>query len=196
MDYPHQIPIRRGRYALLAVISGLFVALGFFLIFADGPNPVRGGDWFGFITGLLSILFFGACLFTFLYQLRRAGRGGLTIDTAGLHVHHMARPFRIRWEDIEGFEPLRVATEAFITVYVSNPEEYIAQTPGTLLQKTMRANERVYGSPLSIPISALATDPDDLLDLLNEELADYRALPEDLRVRLDRNRDLSSDQAW
>ncbi len=158
MEKPIEIPISQGKIILLLLGVAMFVLLGFWLsidpyLFADGWEAqfVRA-------VGIISILFFGACgLFGFKRLF--VNPIGLIIDEKGITDRTNATSIGlVKWEDIITIKTLQVYTNWFLVIYVQNPQDYINKAPNRFIKGTMKANHKLYGSPISIVSTTLAID--------------------------------------
>lgn len=173
MNYPINIQLKKSQ-AYLMLASGLpLLANGLFLI--SRGSLVLGGFC------LMLVAFFS-------YQgikLLRRKKLPFRIDTNGLYDHSTVSDIgHIDWEDIAGFRPYSILWHHFIVVDLHNPDEYINKQKGKLVEKIIRHNLQKHGSPVAISSGLLDIDRKELLDLLNNELQNYLALPEELRIKL------------
>jgi hypothetical protein len=117
--------------------------------------------------------------------MARRNKAAIRIDTSGLHDYSTGISIgRIDWEDILEFRSESVFGNHFILVDVSHPEDYITRGEGTLAQKSLNANAKKYGSPITILTDNLQMKHGKLLALLQIALTIFRALPDDLRSTL------------
>jgi len=56
----------------------------------------------------------------------------------------------IKWTDIIGITTSQVMSSKFIMIEVQNPEEYIAKAKNPISKRAMKANMKMYGSPITI----------------------------------------------
>lgn len=191
ITYPYNIPFSNKKLFLLILAALTFVGLGVWLLFFEQSGDGRFPQWVGQVIGGLNILFFGVCAvvgFKFFNSKKMA----LTIDDEGVRDQSSAvATGLIKWEDITGFRVYQVMTTKMILVDVKNPDEYIDRARGTLAKKAMEQNVKMVGTPVSINSSTLKISTDNILKLLNEELAFQRQLasgpgtplPELIRMR-------------
>lgn len=183
MNYPIDIGFKKWRIYLLLVAALAFVLLcGWYITSPAGDFPFP--SWVLVSVGWLGLLFFSMAFFYIVRMLRR-NQPALRIDTTGLHDRTTGIAVgRIDWEDIEGFRSTSVLGNHFILVDVADAEEYTQRGEGRLAEKALRANHKKHGTPIAIVTNNITMDHDELLSLLEGELKNYRALPDDLREEL------------
>lgn len=183
MNYPIDIGFKKSRIFFLLAAALVFILLcGWYITAPSEGFPFP--PWVMVTVGWAGLLFFGVALFYIVRMLRR-NQPALQINTTGLYDRTTGVAVgRIDWEDIEGFRSKSVLGNRFILVDVTDPEEYIRRGEGKLAQKALRANFKKYGAPITIGTDNIKIDHDELLTILEGELKNYRALPDDLRMEL------------
>lgn len=180
MEYPYKIAQRPARLYWTMLSSLVFVAMGVFLLFNQAPD-FRA---FTVIAAILNIAFFGGGALLLFRQARKSGTA-LLIDTAGIHDDTtLLRRRLISWEDIRAIRSDSLLGNTFLLIDVHNPEDFIKRMPGGILKKMARDNAEKFGTPVYIPTKHLNIKHEELVNLLQQELEQYRALPEDLRLEL------------
>ncbi|WP_299133851.1 STM3941 family protein [uncultured Tenacibaculum sp.] len=170
-----EIPLSKNKLYLIVFGSLLFVIAGIWLItspnqfqnisinFLDNLNLIKS-------IGILSILFFGI---TGIYGIRKISdnRAGLIIDKKGITDNSNASSIGlIEWNDITEIKTEVVGMSTrFIMINVNDPEKYIKKATSNLKSKLMRANMKMYGTPLSITANTLNYDFDKLEQLVESE---------------------------
>ena len=171
-----EIPLSKKKLILTLTGAIAFVAIGcWFLI--DPPqisNPVFGDPTLLFITGLVSIVFFGLVAVVAIRKLPD-NKAGLTINDQGIIDNSSGvGAGLVLWSDIEEIRVSQVMNQKFMMFIVKNPQDYISRQTNTLKRKGMEMNYKSYGSPVSISANALKTDFDSLYSLLNKKLMEYK----------------------
>ncbi len=180
MDNRIEIPLSKVKLLLLLLASSGFVVLGVFFTFSPAkfqsslfqkPSIIQ-------VIGLVSLLFFALCLVVIVKKFFDK-KVGLAIDDKGIADNTNGLSVGlIPWEDILGIRVIHVFTQKIIMIDVKNPEDYINKAKNGLARRSMKANWKMYGSPLSIISNSLKINFDQLLKLLHLEL--------EKRVDLDR----------
>ena len=95
---------------------------------------------------------------------------GLTIDSEGITDNsNFTSIGLITWADIGNIRSSRVRSEKFIFIEVNNPFYYINRSNNRLGKKIMRANLRMYGTPISLSSRTLKYSFSDLESLIMKE---------------------------
>ena len=157
----------------MLLLAGLgFVVLG--VLFVLNPERyvndyILGSPTKVWLAGLVSIIFFGFCLF-FVGRKLFDERVGLIIDPTGITDNTSATSAgHIPWEDIVDIRPLQIASTKFLMVDTDKPEKYIERAKGGLAKRAMKANHRIYGSPICINSTSLKIKFSELEDLVLSE---------------------------
>ena len=151
---------------LMALIgSAIFVGLGVWFVMKPAIiNP--NNEIYPFITGIASILFFGACL---IYAIKKMfdTKAGLVIDENGINDNSSgASVGLINWEDISGISTSEIRLTKFILIETTNPGKYINRAKNSISKLAMKFNNKKYGTPLAISSNSLEIEHHELLDKL------------------------------
>lgn len=123
------------------------------------------------ISGLAGVLFFGLC-FVFIAKKVFSRKPGLIINNDGIIDNSNATSVGlIAWDDITGMKPLEIASSKILVIMTSNPEKYIEHSKNIISKKAMKANYKMYGSPLSIISNSLKIKFSELENLIEEQIA-------------------------
>ena len=96
---------------------------------------------------------------------------GLIIDEHGIADYsNYTSVGLIEWADIVGIGRYQVESTKMIVIHTDNPEKYIKRAKNGLAEKSMRVNQSMSGSPLTIISSSLKIGYEELECLLREEL--------------------------
>jgi len=96
---------------------------------------------------------------------------GLTIDQEGIIDNSRSISVgRIRWEDIEGIQTLKIGSNRMLMLLVNNPDHYIELGKSGIAKKLMKSNFKNYGSPITITTNALKINHDQLAELIMKKL--------------------------
>jgi len=167
----NKIEIPLGKTKLLLGIGGslLFIVAGYFLFTTLAYKQTILNPSFVKAAGVAGILFFGA---TGIYGIRKLFDKsiGLIIDENGIFDNTNASSIGlIKWSDITGIEVKQVQSTRFLLVYAINPEDYMNKAKG-IKRKLMVANNKFYGTPLSITSNTLKCSFDELENLIRQNL--------------------------
>ena len=111
-----------------------------------------------------------------------SGKPGLTINDNGIIDNSNATSIGlIEWNDITGIETIQVKTVVYglfrtaaspkmIIVKTKNPKKYIERSKNIISKKAMEANNRMYGTPLTIISNSLKIKFSELEKMISEEL--------------------------
>lgn len=123
-----------------------------------------------FLTGIAGVLFFGLC-FVFIAKKVFSGKAGLTLNDDGIIDNSNATSVGlIEWKDITGIKSWGTGSAKVIVVLTSEPEKYIERSKNIISRRAMKANTRIYGSPLSIISNSLKINFSELEKLISEQL--------------------------
>ena len=148
---------RRGYWLLLTLASAAMAAGGGFIIAVDGVRSILG--WSG-------LLFFGGCALVGVAQASRRGPR-LTIDDDGV-LDRTLKVGVIAWEDIEDASLIHIQGNPFIALELRDATRYTAQL-SPVMQRLVRANVALGYPPLSLNLTGLDADPDQVAELLMKE---------------------------
>lgn len=165
------IQLSKTKILLLLIGSTLFVVLG--ILFILNPEQLENSRFRNLemirIVGIVSVVFFGLCL-VFIARKLFDKKVGLTIDQDGITDNSNATSIGlIEWNDITNIGTVQVALTKFIMLETDIPEKYIERAKNEISKRAMKANHKMYGSPLSIISNTLKIKHDDLEKLIREE---------------------------
>lgn len=169
-----EIPLSRTKILLLLFGGFVFVIIGTLLII--NPNefvsPVMRSPEFIRIGGIAGVLFFGSGSIYVIWKLFD-NQIGLSVDDHGIYDNTNASSIGlIKWTDITKIKTEQVASTKFLLIYIKNPNDYITKIKG-FKRKLLEANNRMYGTPLSISSISLKYDFNDLERLINEKFGEH-----------------------
>lgn len=163
-----EIPLNKQRFALMLVGSIVFFIGSIWLFnLADNqekyaPAFMKGIGMLGFVMGGIGGLIFFKKLFD--------KEAGLTINQQGIIENTNGLSVRmVEWKDITGFETRQVQGQKLILVMVKKPQKYIDKASNNAQKRLLRLNVKEYGTPISITVSSLKMDFEELLALLQVE---------------------------
>jgi hypothetical protein len=166
-----EIPRSKRKMGLLLVGALAFVVLGILFVINPEQWVSARHESTGFIriAGGVSVLFFGGC--SFFIAKHFLGKGvGLRIDEKGITDHTNATSVGlIEWQDITGIQRLTIASSNILIIKTAKPDKYIQRATNSIAKRAMQANNKMYGSPLSIIASSLQIDFDDLESMIRTE---------------------------
>ena len=123
-----------------------------------------------FISGLAGVLFFGLC-FTFIAKKVFSGKPGLTINNDGINDNSNATSVGlIEWKDITGIKSWGTGSAKVIVVLTSKSKKYIERSKNIISKKATKANNRIYGSHLSIIYNLLKIKFSEFENLIAEQI--------------------------
>ena len=141
------------KYILLLFAAVGFVAGGIFILLKGGPAWV----------GWMSIIFFGSMVPLFGWQIFD-NRPRLVIDELGVYDRTLGIS-KIDWQDIDGAYLKSIHGNDFICLQINNVEKYLGQlTP--IKRAATNANEKLGFTPLSLNLSAISADSNQILELV------------------------------
>jgi hypothetical protein len=145
---------------LLLVCAVGFVAVGAFIV-----RHARAGDeW----KGWLSIVFFGACIPLFAWQLVDA-RPRLVIDDHGVLDRTLGVGV-IPWTEIVGAQLHSIQGHGFISLKLRDEERW-KEKLSPIKRAMIPANEALGFSAFNLNLSAIAAEPSDVLELILKGIA-------------------------
>ena len=173
-----EIPLSKKKIRLAFFGMCMFVIMGmlglinpsYFVTKPYFPNP-----WMIFISGLASVLFFGLGA-VLMFRKLSDKRIGLTINKEGIIDNSSGgvSAWLVLWSDIEEINVCEIFRQKFLIIVIKNPQEYLAKVKNPLKRKTMEANFKMTGSPISISDGILKTDFDKLHKLLVDKMKEYK----------------------
>jgi len=174
-----EIPLSKTKILLPLIGATVFVVLGTLfimnpeqfksLIFRN-PKTIR-------IAGIAAFVFFGICL-VFIAKILFSNKVGLTIDQNGITDNSNATSIGlIEWDDITDIGTVQVASTKNLMLETDKPEKYIERAKNGIAKRAMKANHKMYGSPLSIISNSLKIKYDDLERMVREEFEKRKKKP-------------------
>lgn len=171
-----EIQLSKKKIFLLLLAGIAFVVIGYFgalkpenfvsLIFRN-TEIIR-------ISGIAAICFFGVGVI-FIIRKLFDNRPGLIIDKYGITDNsNMTSVGLVEWVDIKKIEKKQVASTKFLIIHTNKPKKYLERAKNLISKKAMVANQKMYGSPLSITSNSLKINFEDLESLINSEFERYR----------------------
>lgn len=153
--------------AILTLVgSAAFVVLGIWLMLHAEELATYRDPAFIRIIGLAAILFFGLGIFAGAKRMIRS-EVGLIIDSTGLNVYpQRSRTDFIKWEDILGFEEIKIKSTRIQIIKVRDPQYWLEKEKSAIRKKLMEFNISHYGSPFNIAAAGLDIRAAELNDLL------------------------------
>lgn len=168
-----EIPLSKTKILLLVGGSVLFVVASLFLIFVLADQQTKLNPMLIKVIGVVGMLFFGATGITAAKKLFD-NKMGMIIDENGITDNSSGVSIGlIKWADITSIKTEQVSSTKFLLIKVSNPDFYLSQAKG-LKRKMMEANNKMYGTPVSMTSNGLKCTFDELEKLLQEHLNKYK----------------------
>jgi len=166
-----EIQLSKTKILLLLIGATVFVVLG--TLFIMNPeqfkSPIFRNPETIRIAGIAAVAFFGLCL-VFIAKKLFDSKVGLTIDQNGITDNSNATSVGlIEWEDIIDIGTVQIASTKILMLQTDKPENYIERAKNGISKRAMKANNKMYGSPLSIISNSLKIKYDDLEKLIIEE---------------------------
>lgn len=166
-----EIPLSKKKILLALAGSIMFVVFGylgavdpekFISRMFRSPEVIR-------ISGIAAICFFGLCL-VFIVRKLLDNKIGLTIDQYGITDNTNATSAGlIEWQDITGITKVQVASTKILLILTDKPDKYIERATNIISKQAMKANYKLYGSPISIISHSLKMSFDDLEKMITTE---------------------------
>ena len=171
MEEKIEIQLSKTKILLLLIGATVFVVLGTLFIMNPeqfkspllrNPETIR-------IAGIAAVAFFGLCL-VFIAKKLFDEKVGLTINQNGITDNSNATSVGlIEWADIKNIGTVQVATTKILMLETDKPDKYIERAKNGISKRAMKANHKMYGSPISIISNSLKIKYDDLENLIREE---------------------------
>jgi hypothetical protein len=149
----------RCRPFISLLFSLAFVAGGIFLL-VSSSGQTRGGRTHELIAGWSVVILFGNTAFGAVSHLIDT-RPRLIIDDEGI-IDHILGVGRIPWSDIHGAYLRQVSKHCFVSLELPNYERYLDRLP-IIKRAFARANPTCGLTPVSLNLSAIAADPNDVV---------------------------------
>ena len=168
-----RIEIKLSKHKIFLLLLGgiTFVLIGYLFIsnpegytsiICRSPEIIR-------ITGISAVCFFGLGS-VFVVTKLFDNKPGLIIDKDGIIDNsNMTSIGLVVWADIKRIEKEKVGSTQFLIIHVNKPKKYVERAKNWLSKKTMLANQKMYGSPLSITSNSLKITFEELETLINKE---------------------------
>ncbi len=170
-----EIHTSKKKSMLLLIGSIAFVALGIWLLM-DANNLTGGRSKNPIIIrgiGISSIIFFGLGIFVGIKRLIKS-EVALIINQNGINVNPKKSITEfIKWEDILGFEEIKIQSTRILIIAVKNPEYWLEKETSTIRKKMMQFNIKNYNSPFNIAESGLNISTNELNERLNSYFKKY-----------------------
>ena len=171
MEGKIEIQLSKTKNLLLLIGSTVFVVLGTLFIMNPeqfqsplfrNPETIR-------IAGIAAVAFFGLCSVFIAIKLFDK-KVGLTIDQNGITDNSNATSVGlIEWADITNIGTVQVASTKILMLETDKPEKYIERAKNGISKRAMKANHKMYGSPISIISNSLKIKYDELENLIRDE---------------------------
>ncbi|PTB95733.1 hypothetical protein C9994_10450 [Marivirga lumbricoides] len=166
-----EIQLSKTKILLLLIGATAFFVLG--IIFILHPEQVKSPIFRNTdvirIAGIVSVAFFGLCL-VFIAMKLFDKKVGLTIDQNGITDNSNATSVGlIEWADITGIGRVQIASTKILMLETDKPSKYIEKAKNGISKRALKANHKMYGSPISIISNSLKIKYDDLEKLISEE---------------------------
>jgi len=166
-----EIPLSKKKIVLLFIGAVVFVIIGILFLLTPetfkssifkNPEIIR-------LAGIASFMFFGLCT-VFIAKKLFDNKVGLTIDQDGITDNSNATSIGlIEWKDIKGIETLQIVSTKILMIMTDQPDKYIDRAKNGISKSAMKANFKMYGSPLSIISNSLKIKFVDLERLIVSE---------------------------
>ena len=166
-----KIPLSKSKIILFLIGALVFVCFGAWgVLDPEKFASVRYSKEIVFISGLAGVLFFGLCS-VFITRKVFSNKPGLIINDEGIQDNSNATSIGlIEWNDITGVKTLERASSKILVIKTSEPEKYIERAGNFISKKAMKANNKMYGSPLSIISNSLKIKLSELESLVQEQI--------------------------
>lgn len=171
-----EIQLSKTKISLLLAGAIGFVVFGVFFVLTPETfqSPVFRNPETIRIAGIASVAFFGLCA-VFITGKLFSNKVGLTIDRNGITDNSNATSVGlIEWADITGIRKVQVVSTRMLMIETDKPEKYIERAKNGISKRAMKANYKMYGSPLFIISGSLKIGYDDLEKLLVEQFEKRR----------------------
>ncbi|WP_420572543.1 STM3941 family protein [Kordia sp.] len=173
-----EIATSKRKMFLYTLGSIAFVVSGFF-IYKNESNLK--------FIGMIAMLFFGLTGILALKRLIQS-KAGLIINSKGIIDNSTATSVGfIPWQDINGFQPIKVVSNDFLVVHVKNPKAYINKEKNILTRQSLQYNLNNYGSPIAINSASLVSKFETTEQILLKASKKYSTTSGQARETLNRN---------
>jgi len=171
MNETIEIPLNKSKIILILIGAIVFIIFGFLFIknpeshvttLIRSPEMVR-------IVGIAAVLVFGLCAVFIAIKLFDK-KVGLRIDESGITDNSSATSVGlIDWADIQGIQPIQIASAKMLLIMTDNPEKYVDRAKNVISKHAMKSNLKYYGTPVSVFSNSLKIKFEDLEKLLINE---------------------------
>lgn len=165
-----EIPVSKFKVIFSIILSLVFIALGFWFVFSFAAIQTEFSPLLIKILGVASILFFGLALSSTIPKYFDKSPGLIFTNKGIVDNSNGTSVGLIEWNDITEIESIEIWKTKAILLLTDKPEKYIERANSSQA-KLMRANFKMYGTPLCITPQTLKIDFEDLYDLILEELS-------------------------
>lgn len=159
-----EIPLSKKKLSIAFAGSLGFVIAGvWFVIKRPTSNALLlSNSTTVFVTGVITILFFGLCTIYYLLKLRD-NTPGLIINDQGITDNSSGTSAGfIPWKDILDIKTITMRNVNTIGLEVVNPEKYIDRQKSFIKRMIMQANYKIFDSPIYISSVGLKCTSDEL----------------------------------
>jgi len=181
-----KIPLSKTKLVLMLIGSLAFVYGGVYMIIEPEQSSYkRHSDEFLFFMGIICVLFFVLASFFILKKIF-SRKIGLIINEQGIIDNSNAISLGlIKWNDISGISIIKpqvpvfelrttVSTQKMIILKTDNPEKFIERLRNPILKETLKYNNKIYGSPLTIISSGLNIKFSELENIIKEQMNKWK----------------------
>ena len=169
-----EIQLSKRKIFISLIASFVFVLLG--ILFLSNPEMFEGRRFSKgtiFMTGIVTLLFFGICAVFFVKKLF-SREVGLTIHTDGfIDKSSGNQAGEILWRDVEAVAEYNIMNQKFVTVHLKDPERYLNTQENKFKRKLMFQNYKMSGTPVNISPNTLKISFEELYALLQERFKAY-----------------------
>lgn len=162
-----EVPLSKTKMGFIILGCLLFVILGVFMLLNAEEMQTRKFSpiWLmGF--GAIAVVFFGGICIAVIKKIFDK-KPGLKIDEKGIWDNSSGVSVGlVEWIDIVGVRKISVSGTRFLLIDVRNPEKYLDNIKGRLKKQAMKANNRKYGTPISISSNGLSIKFKNLEELI------------------------------
>ena len=180
MNDSNQIEIQISKLKLILMLLGCLFFAGVGICFVINPakylSIIMRSTTIIFLSGLLSILFFGV-MFLFISKKISDKSPGLIISNQGItdNSSGVSAGF-IPWVDIIDIKETKIVNQKLINIVVRNPQVYIDRQISGFKQKAMQTNYNAFGTIIGISANGLKIDYDELKALIKQKFNDLASL--------------------
>jgi len=168
-----EIPLSKTKITLMILGSAFFIVAGVLIFFLGPEKQTYFKAFWMKITGVASVLFFGT---TGIVGLRKLfdKKAGLILDEEGIIDNSSGVSIGlIHWNDVTDIKVEQVMSNKFLLIFLADPEKYF-ESANVFKRKMMKANIKMYGTPISISSSALEYNFDALQETITKQFKKYK----------------------